>query len=162
MAIAFLLFWIVVAVISAIGEMMTAGLFLAALAAAAALTGLSALFLPLLLQVALFAGLSIAGLAFIRPLAVHALALDRVHDAGRLEDRSHIQGKHGIVTQTVDMGGGQIRIGNGEFWSARPYEPGDVIPAGRQVEVLLVDNLTALVAPDPTPSPPPSETDSPV
>jgi hypothetical protein len=40
-----------------------------------------------------------------------------------------------------------VRIGDGEFWSARSYDPDDLIPIGAPAEVMVVDGLTALVAP---------------
>lgn len=145
---AFLILWIVIALVAAIGEMLTTGLFLAALAVAALLTGLTAPVLPLAFQVLVFAVLSITGLAVFRPIAVHALGLDADRALEHFDVSNHIVGKRAVVTETVESDRGQIRIGGGEFWSARPYNPDDVIPAGRQVEVLLVENLTALVAPE--------------
>jgi membrane protein implicated in regulation of membrane protease activity len=52
-----------------------------------------------------------------------------------------------VVTRRVDANGGQIRIGEGEFWSARAFDPADVMEPGAPVEVVLVDGLTALVSP---------------
>jgi membrane protein implicated in regulation of membrane protease activity len=66
--------------------------------------------------------------------------------------RSHIVGRRAVVTQVVDSAGGQIRIGTGEFWSARAYDAAETIPVGAAVEVMVVDGLTALVSPSPQPS----------
>ncbi|MBV9281107.1 MAG: hypothetical protein JOZ41_13580 [Chloroflexi bacterium] len=40
-----------------------------------------------------------------------------------------------------------MRVGSGEFWSARSVEPALSIAPGRQVEVVRVEGLTALVRP---------------
>jgi hypothetical protein len=40
-----------------------------------------------------------------------------------------------------------VRIGDGEFWSARSYDPDDLIPVGASAEVMVVDGLTVLVSP---------------
>lgn len=156
----FLVLWIVIAVLAAIGEMLTTGLFLAALAVAALFTAASALVLPLAVQVLLFAALSLTGLGVFRPLVVHALRLDADRALEWPGGNTHILGKRAVVTETVDADRGQIRIGSGEFWSARPYNPDDIIPAGRQVEVLLVEHLTALVVPEEAATALPVDSDS--
>jgi membrane protein implicated in regulation of membrane protease activity len=57
-----------------------------------------------------------------------------------------VVGRRGVVTQTVDGAGGQIRIGHGAFWTARTFDPSDTIPVGESVEVLLVEGgITAIV-----------------
>jgi hypothetical protein len=40
-----------------------------------------------------------------------------------------------------------LRIGDGEFWSARSYDPDDLIPVGASAEIEVVDGLTVLVSP---------------
>lgn len=155
-----LIVWLVVAVAAAIGEMLTAGLFLAPVALAAVLVAVAALVAPVVIQILLFGALSLAGIAVVRPIAVNLLGLDSIHQLPEMRDQAHIVGKRGIVTQTVDAGGGQIRIGSGEFWTARPYELNESIPVGAPVEVLLVENLTALVAPTVKPAALEPETDT--
>jgi membrane protein implicated in regulation of membrane protease activity len=139
--------WILIAVVAAIGEMMTTGLFLAPVAVAAVIAAVVAVFLPGLIQLAAFAALSLAGIVVFRPLVVHALGMDLNHQIGSPVTQSHLVGRRAIVTREVDSSGGQIRIGEGEFWTARSYSPGETIPPGQRVEILLVDGLTALVAP---------------
>jgi membrane protein implicated in regulation of membrane protease activity len=58
-----------------------------------------------------------------------------------------VVGRQAVVTQAVDAQEGQIRIGQGEFWSARSFDPQERIPVGTRVEVLMVEGITALVAP---------------
>lgn len=140
--------WLVVALLAGVGEVMTTGLFLAIVAVAAVVTALVSLVLPLaLVQVALFAGVSLAGIVFIRPALVRSFGIDALaHGSGHVT-QSQIVGRRATVTRTVDAAGGQVRIGDGEFWSARSYEPDDLIPVGASAEIMVVDGLTALVSP---------------
>jgi membrane protein implicated in regulation of membrane protease activity len=140
--------WLVVALLAAVGEVMTTGLFLAIVALAAVLTAIVSLVLPFaLVQVALFAGMSLGGIAFIRPVLLRSFGIDALsHSSGRVT-QSQIVGRRATVTRTVDSAGGQVRIGDGEFWSARSYDPDDLIPVGASAEIVVVDGLTALVSP---------------
>ncbi len=142
-----MLIWLIVAAAAAVGEVLTTGLFLATAAVAAVITAIVAPYLPDPFQVVLFAALTLAGIALVRPLVVHSLGLEtRTAHSGR-PDQSHIVGRYAIVTQQVDGGSGQVRIGQGEFWSARSYDTSQRIPVGARVEVLLVEGVTALVTP---------------
>lgn len=139
--------WIVIALLALVGEVMTTGLFLASLAVAAVIAAVSAIFLPVILQAAIFGAVGLATIAVLRPFVLHALGMES-HDllAGQVT-HSHLLGRRAVVTNTVEPGSGLIRIGEGEFWTARPYNQTDIIPVGTPVEILLVDGLTALVAP---------------
>jgi membrane protein implicated in regulation of membrane protease activity len=138
--------WLVVAVLAAIGEIVTFDLFLASVAAAAVITAVIAIVLQVvILQVAVFAGLSLVGIGFVRPAIKHALGIESASHLTGAVPQSHLAGRRGVVTRAIDAAGGQIRIGVGEFWSARAYDPSDTIPVGTPVEVVLVDGLTALV-----------------
>ena len=143
--------WLIVAVAAAIGEMVTSGFFLALIAVAAVLTGVLSLAVPVIgVQVAIFAVLSLLGIAIVRPFAVHALGMDT---SGRLSapvSRSYLVGRRAVVTRKVDASGGQIRYGEGEFWSARAYDPDTEIPVGATVDIVLVDGITAVVEPLPS------------
>jgi membrane protein implicated in regulation of membrane protease activity len=62
------------------------------------------------------------------------------------EGRGSIAGKSGIVTNAIEPGGsGTVRIGSGEFWTARSVYPEQGIQAGARVRVLDTDGVTALV-----------------
>jgi membrane protein implicated in regulation of membrane protease activity len=140
--------WLVVALLAGIGEVMTTGLFLAIVAVAAVITAIVSLLLPLaLVQVALFAGLSLGGIAFIRPVLIRSLGMDALAYGSGHVTQSQIVGRRATVTRTVDSAGGQVRIGDGEFWSARSYDPDDLIPVGASAEIEVVDGLTVLVSP---------------
>jgi membrane protein implicated in regulation of membrane protease activity len=139
--------WLIIALLAAVGEVATTGLFLASIAAAAVLAAVSALFLPLIVQAAVFAVAGLGGIAFLRPIIANALGMHSTDLLAGPVSQSHLIGRRAIVTHTVDPSGGQIRIGQGEFWTARPFDGSDVIQPGTPVEILLVDGLTALVAP---------------
>lgn len=143
-----MLLWIIVAVIAAIGEVLSTGLFLATAVVAALITAVLAVFVPIAaVQVLVFGALSLLGILAIRPIVVQKLGMDTmVHKSGELR-QSHLVGRRGIVTQTVDAYGGQIRVGQGEFWSARSYGLEGEIPVDTPVEIVLVDGLKALVTP---------------
>lgn len=151
-----ILIWLVVAILTAVGEMLTLDLFLASVSLAAIFTGLLALFLPGILQVVVFASLSAGGIAFIRPAVKHLLGADNMLEFGSTARRSSVAGHCGTVTQAIDGVGGQIRIGQGEFWTARAFDPSDRIAVGESVEVLLVEGITALVEAIPPPEEPAS------
>lgn len=141
------MFWLIILIAAAIGEVATTTLYLAVVALAALATGLvSFAGASLVLQLGVFASVALVGTVLLRPLVLHALGMDtRVH-AEAASARPDIVGRRGVVTRTVDASGGQIRIGQGEFWSARPYNPDDTIEVGAAVDILLVEGLTALVA----------------
>lgn len=140
--------WLVVALLAAVGEVMTTGLFLAIVALAAVLTAIVSLVLPFaLVQVVLFAGMSLGGIAFIRPVLLRSFGIDTLSQSSGRVTQSQIVGRRATVTRTVDSAGGQVRIGDGEFWSARSYDPDDLIPVGASAEIVVVDGLTALVSP---------------
>src|SRR5919199_385945 len=140
--------WLVIGLGAAIGELLTTGLFLASFAAAAFITAaLSPIVASTSLQVGLFAILSLVGIAVFRPVLISALGWEAHSEVSSSTPQPQIVNKRAVVTHAVDANGGQVRIGQGEFWSARSFEPSDVIPVGATVEIVVVDGLTALVLP---------------
>lgn len=137
--------WLVVAVAAAIGEAVTYDLFLASVAGAALVVAATSGIAPWPIQIGGFAVLSLIGISFIRPAAKVALGLSKgTSDAIGLR-QSHLIGRRAIVTQQVTEDGGQIRVGQGEFWSARAYEPSDVFEPGEPVRIMVAQGLTVLV-----------------
>jgi membrane protein implicated in regulation of membrane protease activity len=136
------LIWSVVAVALAVGELLTPGMFflgpVALAAVGAAITaGVGA---GIVLQLIVFIAVSVASLAFLRPIArshVHMPALTRTGTAA-------LVGKKALVLQQVDANGGRVRIG-GEEWSARAFFEEQVLEPGTRVEVAKIDGATALV-----------------
>jgi membrane protein implicated in regulation of membrane protease activity len=134
--------WAIAAVLLAVGEILTPGLFflgpvaLAAVAAAIAAVAGAAVWL----QVAVFAAASLVSLAFLRPLARAHLTMPAALRTGA----AALEGARATVLQRVDGQDGRVRIG-GEVWSARSYVPDQVFEPGAQVEVAKIEGATALV-----------------
>jgi membrane protein implicated in regulation of membrane protease activity len=134
--------WLILAVLLAIGELLTPGLFFlgpVALAAvgAAVTAGVGG---GVVLQLIVFIALSLASLAFLRPIArrhLHMPALTRTGTAA-------LVGKKAVVLQRVDANGGRVRIG-GEEWSARAFFEEQTLEPGARVEVAKIEGATALV-----------------
>jgi membrane protein implicated in regulation of membrane protease activity len=138
--------WLVIAILAAIGEAVSYDLWLASVAVAALITAAVSVVLPIAaLQIGIFAAISLLGIFIVRPIVKHALGIDSLAPIASAVTHRHVVGKRAVVTQVVSADGGQIRIGQGEFWTARPYELEESIGVGEPVEVVLVDGLTALV-----------------
>jgi membrane protein implicated in regulation of membrane protease activity len=134
--------WAILAVVLALGELATPGLFfLGPVALAAIPAGILALVgVPAWLQVLAFILGSLATLGIVRPIArahLHVPALTRTGTAA-------LVGTRALVLQRVDVNGGLVRIG-GEEWSARAYMEDQVLEPGTRVEVAKIEGATALV-----------------
>ena len=137
-----LVLWLIAAVLLGIGELLTPELFflgpVALAAVGAAITaGVGG---GIVLQLIVFIGVSLASLAFLRPIArrhVHMPALTRTGTAA-------LVGKKALVVQRVDANGGLVRIG-GEEWSARAFFEEQTLEPGARVEVAKIEGATALV-----------------
>ncbi|HLX18652.1 MAG TPA: NfeD family protein [Gaiellaceae bacterium] len=134
--------WSIAAVLLAIGEVFTPGLFflgpvaLAAVGSAVAAAVGGAVWL----QLVVFIAGSVASLGLLRPIArahLHMPAAIRTGTAA-------LEGAHALVLQRVDRDGGRVKIG-GEEWSARSYDPDQVFEPGARVEIAKIDGATALV-----------------
>jgi membrane protein implicated in regulation of membrane protease activity len=134
--------WAIAAVLLAVGEIFTPGLFFLGPVALAAVTAALAAVLgaAVWLQLVVFAAGSFASLAFLRPIARAHLRLPPALRTGA----AALEGARATVLQRVDADGGLVRIG-GEQWTARPYAEGEVFEAGAQVEVAKIEGATALV-----------------
>ena len=135
--------WAIAALLLAIGEVFTPGLFflgpvaLAAVAAAVAAAVGGALWL----QLVVFVAASAASLGVLRPLARAHLQMPAALRTGT----AALEGGRAVVTVRVDQsGGGRVRIG-GEEWSARAYMADQVLEPGTQVLVMKIEGATALV-----------------
>jgi membrane protein implicated in regulation of membrane protease activity len=133
--------WVVIAVALAVGEVMTAGFVLGAIALAALLPALAAAVgLGIAAQLILFTAGTLASLFLLRPLAQRHLRMPAAIRTGT----KALEGARAVVLVRVDDTGGRVRIG-GEEWSARAYFDGQVIEPGTRVEVAKIDGATALV-----------------
>jgi len=133
--------WLVAAVGLGIPLVITAmpefAMFAVGALAGAAASGLGG---HIVVQVVVFAVVSVALLVFVRPIAYRNLQ--------RPEQRSGVdalRGKRAVVLERVDGGaGGRIKLG-GEIWSARALEHDRVFDPGQQVDVVEIDGATAVV-----------------
>lgn len=117
-------------------------LFFFSLGALVALAA-SLLGLPLVVQAVGFVGASALSMVVLRPALLNRLALG---GGEGYRERGGVTGKDGVVMEVIEPGGnGTVRIGVGEFWTARSLNPGEGIASGTRVRVLDTDGLTALV-----------------
>lgn len=134
--------WLIAAVGLGIPLVITAmpelGMFAVGAVAGAVVAGLG---MGVVAQVVVFAVVSVALIAVVRPIAYR-------HQNQRPELRSGVdalKGRQAVVLERVDGGeGGRIKLG-GEVWSARPLETGQVFDPGQQVDVVEIDGATAVV-----------------
>lgn len=91
-------------------------------------------------QVAVFAVVSTALIAVVRPIA-------RRHRSQRPELASGVdalRGKQAVVLERVDGSGGRIKLA-GEVWSARALDTGRSYEVGEEVDVVEIEGATAIV-----------------
>jgi membrane protein implicated in regulation of membrane protease activity len=134
------LVWIIIAAGLAAAEAVSLDLVLIMLAggaAAAALTAGVGLEAPV--QVVVAIAVSGGLLAGVRPIARrHLTAPNHVTGAAALV------GKHATVLTLVNADGGRVKL-NGAEWTARSYDPTQLIAAGSDVTVMEINGATAVV-----------------
>jgi membrane protein implicated in regulation of membrane protease activity len=136
--------WLIAAVILAIGEIATTGLFLAPFAAGALVaTLLAAAGAGAVIEWAVFLVVSVVVLAALRPIA-------REHQRSRGKLRTGtaaLVGQPAIVLERIANaeGVGCVRL-DGEIWTARAYDEDEVYEPGARVQVLEIRGATALVS----------------
>jgi membrane protein implicated in regulation of membrane protease activity len=137
-------FWILLAVILAAGEMMSVSFFLAPFAVGA-LLGAIADIAGANAVVAFVVFLVSSGLLFgiVRPIARRHLRTPAQLRTGT----AALIGRTAIVTQLIDNDAesGAVRL-DGELWTARAYDDDEVIEAGHRVHVVEIKGATALVS----------------
>src|SRR6478735_2469162 len=132
--------WAILAVLLALGELVTPGLFFLGPVALATLPALLvSFFAPAWVQVLVFIAGTIASLAVLRPIARSHLRMPALTRTGT----AALIGARATVLERVDDDG-RVRIG-GEEWSARAYMNDQVLEPGARVEVAKIEGATALV-----------------
>jgi membrane protein implicated in regulation of membrane protease activity len=136
------LLWAIAAVLLAVGEILTPGLFFLGPVAVAAVIAcvLALLGLGAVAQIVGFVVASIASVAVLRPIARSHLHVPPLLRTGT----SALVGSKALVLERVDVNGGRVRIG-GEEWSARSFVDDQVMEPGDRVEVVKIEGATALV-----------------
>jgi len=133
--------WAILAVLLALGELATPGLFFLGPVALATLPALFvSFFVPAWAQVLVFVAGTVASLAILRPIARSHLRMPALTRTGT----AALIGARATVLERVDADGGRVRIG-GEEWSARAYMNDQVLEPGTRVEVAQIEGATALV-----------------
>ena len=134
--------WLIAAVVFGIGEVLTAGFFLAPFALGALVaTVVSAAGAGFVVSGLVFLVVSTIALVGVRPIARRHLRLPAQLRTGT----AALVGRHATVVEQVSDAGGCVRL-DGEIWTARPYDEDEVIEPGTRVEVLKIEGATALVS----------------
>jgi membrane protein implicated in regulation of membrane protease activity len=136
--------WLALAVALGAAELASLDLILLMLAAGAIVGALSAVIgLPIVLQILLAGGASVAMLALVRPNVVK-----RLHTGPDLQlGHGKLVGRQALVTEDVtSLTPGRVKLA-GEIWSAEPYDESLTIKAGETVEVLAMKGATVFVHP---------------
>jgi len=133
--------WLVGAVALGIPLVVTAMPELGMLAVGAlAASGTAGLGGGLVVQVLVFAVVSTALIAVVRPIATR-------HRADRpqlLSGIDALKGKQAVVLERVDGSGGRIKLA-GEVWSARSLDTQVAYEVGQEVDVVEIEGATAIV-----------------
>jgi membrane protein implicated in regulation of membrane protease activity len=135
------LIWLVVGVGLAVAELLSLDFVLIMLAAgalaAAAAAGLGA---EVVVQGVVFALVSALALFLVRPIARR-----HVQSAPATPMRIEaLPGREVLVLEQVGPDTGLVKI-DGEHWTARPFEAGQVLEPGETAEVITIRGATALV-----------------
>lgn len=137
--------WLVAGLLLIAAEVLTSGFVLIMLGAGAlAAAGFAALGAGPLLEVAVFAGTSVALTTVARPVLKR-----RLHTAHVPTNVEALIGDKAIVVSTVDAHGGKIKL-RGELWSARTFDETEVLPPGHAVTVMSIAGATAVVLGEPS------------
>ncbi|MEU5324318.1 NfeD family protein [Streptomyces sp. NPDC021056] len=108
-------------------------------AVAAAIT--AGLGFDMVVQVLVFAVVSVALIAVVRPVAARHRA-QRPQLATGIEA---LKGKQAVVLERVDgTGGGRIKLA-GEVWSARALDTDHAYEVGQEVDVVDIEGATAII-----------------
>ncbi|MDX2541011.1 NfeD family protein [Streptomyces sp. WI04-05B] len=133
--------WLVGAVALGIPLVVTAmpefGMLAVGALAGAGAAGLGA---GVVVQVLLFAVVSTALIAVVRPIATRQRA-DRPQHLSGIDA---LKGKQAVVLERVDGAGGRIKLA-GEIWSARSLDTQLAYEVGQEVDVVEIEGATAIV-----------------
>ena len=136
------MFWIVLAAVLGVGELLSLSFFLAPFAGGALVAALVELLGGSLgVSMAAFLVASAVLLAALRPLARAHL---RTPPAIRTGTEALV-GRSATALERLTGDGGSVRL-EGEVWTARPFDEDEVIEAGARVVVMEIRGATALVS----------------
>ncbi len=137
--------WLILALIFFVGEILTAGFFLAAFGVGAALAAVVAAFgIDILWQMAIFVLVSAIALLLSRRFAESVTPAEQPIKVGI--DR--VLGKKAVVIEPINaiQGTGIVRV-DAEEWRALPEDSSETIPENSIVEVVSVKGTRLVVRP---------------
>jgi len=133
--------WLIVAVVLAGAEAASVGLLLIMFSGGALAASLAAaLGAGVVGSSAVFALVSVALIAFARPIAKRHLYQPPVERSGT----AALIGTQAVVLEVVDASNGRIKL-SGEIWSARTLDEDARFEPGEKVSVFEIDGATAVV-----------------
>ncbi|WP_199435043.1 NfeD family protein [Qaidamihabitans albus] len=137
------LIWLILALALGVAELFTLTAALGILGGAALVTvGFAAVGLPPVVQLAVFAVASTAGILLVRPVARRHMLQPRIERFGV----DALVGRTARVIAEVSGQDGRVLIG-GEEWTAHALDETTVIPTGTVVDVMQINGTTAIVYP---------------
>jgi membrane protein implicated in regulation of membrane protease activity len=137
-------FWIIAAIVLAVGEMLTLSFFLAPFAGGALLAAIvDAAGGGVVLSWGIFIIASLGLLLVVRPIA----RSHRKMPAQLRTGTAALIGRRAVVVERIanHEAVGAIRIDNGDVWTARTYDDDETYDVGTRVEVVEIKGATALV-----------------
>jgi membrane protein implicated in regulation of membrane protease activity len=134
--------WLIAALVLAGAEALTGHLFLVLLGGGALAASLTSWLTgwPAWADGAVFLVVSVLLLGLVRPALRR-----RLTPATSLETGIRaLEGKNALVLNRVARDGGRVKL-DGEVWTARPLNDGDVYEPGESVTVMQIEGATAVV-----------------
>ena len=136
------IWWLIIALAFAVGEIVTLGFFLGPFAIGAlAATVFSAVGAGFVVSGLVFLAVSTACLVALRPVVRRHLKTP----AHLRTNTAALVGRTATVLEPVSADAGSVKL-EGEVWSARPYDDDERIEAGARVHVIEIRGATALVS----------------
>ena len=136
--------WLVAGLLLIAAEVLSSDFVLIMLGVGALVAaGSAALGASLWVEVAAFAGASLALITVARPVLKR-----RLHTAHVPTNAEALVGNKAVVVSRTDAHGGKIKL-NGELWSARAFYEIDVLEPGQEVTVMKISGATAVVMGEP-------------
>jgi membrane protein implicated in regulation of membrane protease activity len=134
--------WLIFALVLAGAEALTGDMFLLMLGGGALAASLTSWLteLPLWADGAVFLVVSVLLLVLVRPAVRRRLTPARVPQMGI----KALEGKIALVLDRVGRDEGRVKL-DGQIWTARPLNDGDVYEPGESVTVTHIDGATAVV-----------------
>ncbi|MGH3835550.1 MAG: NfeD family protein [Pseudonocardiaceae bacterium] len=136
--------WLVAGVLLVVAEVLSGDFVLIMLGAGALVAAaVAALGGAAWLEVAAFAGASLALITLARPVLKRRLNTARVPT-----NVEALVGDKAVVVSRVDANGGKVKL-RGELWSARAFYETEVLEPGQEVTVIKISGATAVVFGEP-------------